>query len=103
MIIFEVNYFWGKQSKKTFELEDLKIERNFEYDIFELIKELTDNIEKIREYCDMCAESDDSDKLKADLLKLSNKIGIDFSKFHEIPYYENPFRDRSEFCVNRVK
>lgn len=94
-ILFEVNYFWDKQSKKTFELEDLKIERNFEHDIFELIRELTDNIQKIREYCDMCADSDDSDNLKADLLKLSNKLEIDFSKFDEIPYYENPFIDRN--------
>lgn len=43
----------------------------------------------------MCADSDDSDNLKADLLKLTNKLEIDFSKFDEIPYYENPFINRN--------
>jgi hypothetical protein len=94
-ILFEVNYFWDKQSKKTFELEDLKIERDFGQDTFELIKELTENIQKVREYCDICAESDDSNKLQADLLSLSNKVGINISKFEEVPYYENPFINRN--------
>ena len=30
-IQYEISYFWDRQSKKTFELDDLKIERNFEF------------------------------------------------------------------------
>jgi hypothetical protein len=94
-VLHEVNYFWDRQSKKKFDLEDLKIERNFEQDIFELIKELIENIQKVRDYCDICAESDTSKKLQEDLLNLSNRVGIDFSKFDEVPYYKNPFINRN--------
>jgi len=94
-ILFEVQYFWDRQVKKEFELEDMKIERDFNQGIFELIKELTDNIYTVREYCEMCSESDSTSKLQSDLLELSNKAGVDFSKFEVIPYYENPFINRN--------
>lgn len=92
---YEISYFWDRQSKKTFELDDLKIERNFEQNTFQLFTELTNNIETLKDYCDMCAESDESKKLELDLLELSKKAGIDFSEYKKVPYSENPFVNRN--------
>ena len=94
-VLFEVNYFWNKQSTKSFELQDLKIERDFDRGIFDLFKELDEHISTISNYCDICADSDTSETLTSDLKELFEKAELDFSKLKNIPYYENPFENRN--------
>lgn len=94
-ILYEASYFWNKQSAKTFELQDLKIERDFDLDIFDLLNELSEHIEIISNYCDLCANSDSSETLHKELNQLFEKAGLDYSKVRNIPYYENPFVNRN--------
>ena len=94
-IMFESNYFWRKQSTKSFELSDLKIERNFNLEIFDLFNELDGHIKHIRSYCDECAESDSSETLNTDLKELFEKAELDINILRSIPYYENPFENRN--------
>lgn len=117
-VLFEINYFWKQQSIKTFELEDLKIERDFDKGILDLFAELNKHIETIRNYCDLCAESDSSELLRSDLKTLIEKVGLDLSIFDNVPYYENPFENRNwemhnigrpnffshiSLCINQLK
>jgi hypothetical protein len=117
-VLFETNYFWKKQSTKTFELEDLKIERDFDKDILDLFAELDEHIETIKNYCNLCAKSDSSESLLADLKILIEKVGLDLSIFESVPYYENPFENRNwemhnigrpnlfshiSLCINQLK
>lgn len=94
-VLFESNYFWKRQEAKTFELQDLKIERDFEKEIFELFNELEDHIKRIENYCDLCAESDDSEKMRTDLEELLEIGGIDAEILKKIPYTQNPFVNRN--------
>jgi len=94
-VLFEANYFWEKQAAKTFELEDLKIERDFEKALFDLFDELEDHIRTIQNYCDLCANSDNSETLRTDLKDLFSKAGIDSTELEKVPYYENPFENRN--------
>lgn len=94
-VLFEANYFWDRQSKKTFEFQDLKIERDFSKDIFDLFVEMDENIEFLRNYCDSSAESDSSEVLQKDLKELLERAGLDYSKLDEIKYWENPFINRN--------
>ena len=94
-ILFESNYFWKKQSTKLFDLSDLKIEREFDKEIFDLFSELEKHIQNIRSYCDLCAESDSSEILHSDLKKLFEKAGLDIEKLNSVPYYENPLENRN--------
>lgn len=117
-ILFEANYFWKKQATKSFELQDLKIERDFNKEILDLFLELNEHIETIRNYCDLCAESDSSESLLSDLGTLLEKAGLDLSKINNIPYCENPFENRNweihnigrpnyfshiSLCINQLK
>ncbi|WP_075602758.1 hypothetical protein [Saccharicrinis aurantiacus] len=117
-VLFEINYFWKQQSIKTFELDDLKIERDFNKEILDLFAELDEHIETVRNYCDLCAESDSSETLRSDLNLLIEKSGLDLSIFNSIPYYENPFENRNwemhnigrpnffshiSLCINQLK
>ena len=94
-ILFEINYFWKQQSLKTFELEDLKINRNFDKEVLDLFEELNEHIETIKNYCDLCAESDSSETLRSDLKTLLEKVDFNLSIFDKVPYYENPFENRN--------
>jgi hypothetical protein len=89
----EISYFWEKQKAKEFELKDLKIERDFNKDIFELFHELNDNVEKIRYYCDSNAESDEN--LFEDTIEVLKKYNIDTIPIENIPYYENPLINKN--------
>jgi len=117
-VLFEINYFWRQQSIKTFELEDLKIERDFNKEVVDLFVELNEHIETIKNYCDLCAKSDSSESLRSDLKTLIEKAGLDLSIFDDIPYYENPFENRNcemhnlgrpnffshiSLCINQLK
>jgi len=94
-ILFETNYFWKKQKSKSFKIQDLKIERDFNKGVFNLIDELFENIENLKNYCDSCADSDDTEKLNSDLEILLTKAKLDFSKIKNVSYYENPFENRN--------
>lgn len=94
-VLFEINYFWKKQSLKKFELEDLKIKREFNKEISDLFEELNEHIETIKNYCNLCAESDSSESLRSDLKTLTEKSGHNFSIFDKVPYQENPFENRN--------
>lgn len=94
-IQFETNYFWKKQAAKTFELSDLKIERDFEKEIFDLFCELEEHIKTIENYCDLCADSDSTEKLSIDLQELFSKAELKISELNKVPYYENPFNNRN--------
>lgn len=117
-VLFEINYFWKQQSLKSFELDDLKIERDFNKEVLDLFTELNEHIETIQNYCDLCAKSDSSESLRSDLKNLIEKIGLDLSIFEGIPYYENPFENRNwemhnigrpnffshiSLCINQLK
>lgn len=91
----EINYFWKRQSSKTFELEDFKIKRSFDKDILDLIEELEEYIEAIRDYCELCSESESSESILLDLKILLERVGLDISIFEKIPYFENPLIDRN--------
>ena len=92
---FEVNYFWKKQNAKTFKLYDLKIDRDFDKELIELLVELEGWIETIQNYCNLCADSDDSKMLYSDLKKIFSKAELDISAIEKIPYHENPFINRN--------
>jgi hypothetical protein len=94
-IFFEINYFWNRQKSKVFELDNLKIKRDFNRTLIELFLELEDHIKTIENYCDMTAESDSDEILNRDLQKLLSKANLDFNKLQEVPYYENPFTNRN--------
>ena len=94
-IQFEANYFWKKQNAKTFELEDLKIKRDFDKEIMDLLNELESHIKSIENYCDLCADSESSENLKIDLKELFNKAKLDINELNKVPYYENPFENRN--------
>lgn len=117
-ILFEINYFWDRQKSKKFELEDLKIDREFDLTINELFNELEEHIKTIQNYCDMSAESDSTEILMNDLKKLFEKLNLDFGKLDKILYYENPFINRNSemhnigrpnffshlsLCINQLK
>lgn len=91
----EINYFWNRQSSKTFKIEDLKIKRNFNIDILELIVELEEHIEAIRNYCDLSTKSESSESIELDLKRLLEKVGLNILIFDENPYYENPLMNRN--------
>lgn len=94
-VLFEINYFWERQTLKTFEVQDLKITRDFDKKVMDLISELSEHIENIQNYCDLCAETDSSESLKSDLKSLFEQAKLDYSKIENIPYYENPFENRN--------
>lgn len=94
-IQFEANYFWKKQELKTFEVQDLKIERDFNKEVFDLVQELEENISAVENYCNLCAESDSWETLKSDLNELFTKAGLDIKAVEKVPYYENPFVNRN--------
>jgi len=91
----EANFFWVRQSSKSFDLPDLKIEREFNNGTFDLLRELEEHIQTIKRYCELCAESESSEKMHSDLKELFNKLGLDIEKVNSIPYYENPFESRN--------
>lgn len=92
---FESDYYWKQQSIKKFEFSDFKIERVFDKEILDLFTELDEHIEVIKDYCDLCAKTDSSETLRADLQVLLEKSGLDLSSFDKIPYNENPFENRN--------
>lgn len=94
-ILYDISYFWNKQSIKSFDLVDLKIEREFNKEALDLFSELNEHIDAIQNYCDLCAESDSAEVIRSDLKQIMNTIGIDISIFDSIPYYENPFANRN--------
>jgi len=83
-VLHETQYFWERQSKKTFDFDHLK---------FDLINELENHIQTVESYCNLCAESDD--KLLSDLRQLLKELGAEASLIDGIPYYENPFISRN--------
>lgn len=91
----EANYFWKKQKAKTFDLADLKINRDFDKGLLDLLSELEGHIKTIENYCDLCADSDNTKTLKSDLKLLLNKAELDFASLEKVPYYENPFVNRN--------
>lgn len=94
-IDFETRYYWNRQKEKEFELDDLKMKTNFDFNESELYVKLIDGIELVYKYCKTCAKSDDTQTLEDDLKKLFAKAGLDYSKIEDIPYYENPFAIRN--------
>jgi hypothetical protein len=94
-IQFEANYFWKKQGAKSFELEDLKIDRDFDKGVIDLLKELEGHIKTIENYCDLCADSDSSESLQSNLEDLFKRAGLEIKELKKIPYYENPFENRN--------
>lgn len=94
-VSFESEYYWKQQSIKKFEFPEFKIERVFDKEILDLFIELDEHIEVIRDYCDLCAKTDSSETLNADLKTLLEKSGLDLSMFDKIPYSENPFANRN--------
>jgi len=94
-IINESSHYWNRQSNKTFDLPDLKIERDFNSGIFDLINELDAWIQEIQKYCDICARSDSREILNHDLEEIFTKLKLDYNQIQEIPYYENPFVNRN--------
>jgi len=118
-IIQESNRYWDMQLNKTFDdLPELKIERDFNSGIFELFGELESHITWLQDYCDLCAESDNSKNMRADLINLFEKLHLDFSNLDKLAYDENPFISRNwemhnlgnpntfahiSLCVNQLK
>jgi hypothetical protein len=94
-VIVESHYYWNSQANKTFDLPDLKIARDFNSGIFDLIIELESRIGKIKNYCDLCVNSDSREVLNGDLEKIFVKLKLDFDRVKEIPYYKNPFENRN--------
>lgn len=92
---YEIEYFWNKQKIKEFELSDLKIERDFELDIKGLFNELEENIMKVRNYCDLTAQTDSDTEMQKDLTRLFDLAGIDIKELAKVPYYKNPFINRN--------
>jgi hypothetical protein len=82
----DISYYWNKQKGKDFEIKDLKIMRDFDKGVLELIDELEENISLIKNYCDISAKSDH------DLFK---KYNINTELIETIPYYENPLINRN--------
>lgn len=117
-IQFDINYFWERQSIKTFKYKELKIKRDFYKEILDLFSELDEHVNTIKNYCDLCAESDSAETIWSDIKTLIEKVGFDFSILEKIPYYENPFINRNwlmhnigrpnffshiSLCVNQLK
>jgi hypothetical protein len=91
----ESNYYWSRQKDKEFELDDLKMTTDFDYNESALYNELLEGINLIYNYCETCSQSDSSETLENDLKSLFDKAGLDYSKIEKIPYYENPFVSRN--------
>ncbi len=94
-ILAEAISFWNRQRQKGFELQKLKIKRNFDLNIIQLFNELNVRVQAIQAYCDVCAKSDSDEVLQEDLKQLCEKLDIDFLKFSSIPYYKNPLINRN--------
>lgn len=94
-IEYDSRYYWNRQKNKEFELDELKMKTNFDFNETELFKEMEEAISLIYNYCETCAISDDVSTLERDLRKLLEKAGLDYSKIEKIPYYENPFSRRN--------
>lgn len=94
-ILLETSFFWNSQKSKVFDLQDLKIERDFGLTILDLFIDLGETVQRIQEYCDMVVESDSSEVLDADLKTLCEKAGVNFNMFDKVPYWENPFSNRN--------
>lgn len=92
-IVNESKYYWNVQRSKTFELKELKIERDFDSTIMQLFDELNSRVLEINSFCDLLSESDE--ELLYDLEMLCKKYGIDYQVFSTIPYYENPIENRN--------
>lgn len=92
---FEINTYWRQISLKTFEIMDLKIERDFEKGILELFEELEDHIKSLIKYGEECQKSDSEEVLDKDLNILFSKADLDIKSLDKIPYYENPFSNRN--------
>lgn len=115
-ILFEINYFWQRQKTKKFEIDDLKIKRDFDLSLNELFDELENHIKTLENYCDTIADSDDV--LERDIQKFIALAKLDYNKVKEISYYENPFSGRNweihnigrpnyfsylNLCINELK
>jgi len=100
-ILFEINYFWKKQTIKKFKVDELIM-----------------HIKTIENYCDMMADSDSEEVLEKDLVKLLTFASLDFRKVNEVPYFKNPFVGRNweihnigrpnyfahlKMCINQLK
>lgn len=94
-VFFEIDSYWDQLSRKTFDLQDLKIERDFDKGIFALLDELEEHFQMVMSYCDACADSDSSQTLQEDLALLLTKAGIEKELLEKVPYYENPFINRN--------
>ncbi|GAB5564432.1 MAG: hypothetical protein Wins2KO_14950 [Winogradskyella sp.] len=84
-------YYWSRQKQKEFELDDLKMKTDFNFNESELYNEVLEGINLIYNYCETCSQSDNSETLENDLKNLFDKAGLDYSKIEKIPYFENPF------------
>jgi hypothetical protein len=94
-VLFEIDNYWDRLSRKTFNLQDLKIERDFGKGIFALLEELEEHFQRVMSYCDACADSDNDQKLQEDMALLLTKAGINMELLEQVPYYENPFINRN--------
>jgi hypothetical protein len=86
-VLFEINRYWDQLSRKTFDLQDLKIERDFDKGIFALMDELEEHFQRMMSYCDACADSDSSQTLQEDLSTLLSKAGMKKELLKKAPYY----------------
>ena len=91
----ESKYYWNRQKEKDFDINDLKMTTNFDFDELDLFNELLKAIDLIYNYCETCAISDDPLTLENDLKYLLGKAELDYSKIEDIPYFENPFALRN--------
>jgi hypothetical protein len=94
-VLFEIDNYWDQLSRKTFEHEGFKVERDFDKGIFELIDEIDEHFQRVMFYCDTCAQSDSSEQVHKDLEILFSKIGLDQALMKNVPYHENPFVNRN--------
>lgn len=94
-VLFEVDNYWDRLSRKTFNLKDLKIERDFGKGAFALLDELEEHFQRVMSYCDACAASDADQRLKEDLSLLLTKAGVKKEVLEQVPYFENPFVNRN--------
>lgn len=94
-VLLESNSYWDQLSGNTFDLQDLKIERDLNKGIFTLLDELEEHFQSVMSYCDACADSDSPETLQEDLTLLLTKAGIEKGLLEKIPYYEDPFFNRN--------
>ncbi|WP_026966582.1 hypothetical protein [Algoriphagus terrigena] len=94
-VLLEINSYWDQLSRKSFEFHDLKIERDFNKGVLGLLDELEEHFQSVMSYCDICAQSDSSQRLHEDLSTLLSKVGIKKDILEKVPYYENPFVNRN--------